>query len=327
MSTSARAVAAETVGPQVPDFDDLPVIEKLGLRHAWGVFGAGDEVGAVNFLTPERVRRAAQLVRSGEVFNLVLPLSAFDPPLYGRAPMEHSIFAPDRNGLDDRLDVFYLQSSTHWDGLRHIRAREFGFWGGEVTDSDALQPGPGRLGIEHWVEHGLVGRGVLLDVAARFQAEGAFDPYEKRSVTADDLERTAKAQGVALEPGDLLCIRLGWMARYLQSDDEAKRAAADSYTFVGLAADEEMSRWLWNHQVVGVACDNPAVEVSPGDAAVGSLHRRLIPLLGMMLGELFNFEALAAACAADGRYDFLFTAAPLHLLGGVGSPANTVAVR
>jgi hypothetical protein len=312
----------------VPDFDDLPRIERLALRHAWGVFGPDDQLGAVNFLTPERVRRAAGLVRTGAVFNVTLPLTAFDPPLYEREPLRHTVFAPDRNGLDDRLDGFYLQSSTHWDGLRHVRAREFGFWGGERTDSAVMQPGAGPLGIEHWVEHGLVGRGVLLDYGRWVTAgEPAYDPFEKRSVSGAELEAVAEAQGVALETGDILCIRLGWMGGYQAEDAAGRRRAATSYAFAGLAAGEEMARWLWNHRVAAVAADNPAVEVSPGDAAVGSLHRRLIPLLGMVLGELFDFERLAEACAADGRYDFQFVSVPLHLLGGVGSPANAVAVR
>jgi hypothetical protein len=63
------------------------------------------------------------------------------------------------------------------------------------------------------------------------------------------------------------------------------------------------------------------------DPAIGSLHQRLIPSLGFAIGELFSFAALAAACHADGRYDFLFTSVPLNVTGGVGSPANAVAVR
>jgi hypothetical protein len=75
-----------------------------------------------------------------------------------------------------------------------------------------------------------------------------------------------------------------------------------------------------------VAADNPAVEVAPGSPAVGSLHRRLIPLLGIPLGELFDFERLAEACRTRGRADFLLASVPLHLPGGVGSPGNAVAV-
>jgi hypothetical protein len=75
-----------------------------------------------------------------------------------------------------------------------------------------------------------------------------------------------------------------------------------------------------------VVCDNPAVEVVPGDPAVGSLHRRLIPLLGLALGEMFDLEALAQRCRDAARWVFMFVAVPLKVRGGIGSPGNAVAI-
>ena len=95
----------------------------------------------------------------------------------------------------------------------------------------------------------------------------------------------------------------------------------------GLYAGEEMAEYLWDRGVVGVVTDNPAVEVVPGSREAGSLHRRLIPLLGFALGELFDLEALAADCAGDGRYSCLFVGVPLNLPGGVGSPGNAIAIK
>jgi kynurenine formamidase len=86
-----------------------------------------------------------------------------------------------------------------------------------------------------------------------------------------------------------------------------------------------MARYLWDHRVSFVAADNPAVEARPGHP--GYLHRRLIPMLGIGLGELFVLDALAEDCRADGRYSFFFTAVPLNLPGGVGSPANAFAIK
>lgn len=97
--------------------------------------------------------------------------------------------------------------------------------------------------------------------------------------------------------------------------------------YAGLAAGEEMARFLWNSQVSAVVCDNPGAEVAPGSAVVGSLHRRLLPTLGFAIGELFDFEELATRCRIDGRWSFLFTSVPTHIVGGVGSPANAVAIR
>jgi hypothetical protein len=68
------------------------------------------------------------------------------------------------------------------------------------------------------------------------------------------------------------------------------------------------------------------VEVFPVDRAKGFLHRRLIPLQGMALGELWLLDELSRACAEEGRYEFLLVAAPLHLPRGVGSPANAYAL-
>lgn len=308
----------------LPRFDDLPTLQGLGLRHAWGIWGPGDQLGTVNLLTPQRVSRAASLIRDGQVVNLVVPLTAIDPPLYGREPVRHTVFATGRNNWDDRLDNLYLQSSSQWDGFRHVRCREFGFWGGVTEDPVA---GGGQLGVEHWVEHGMVGRGVLLDVAAHLGSRGEYDPLAGRSITPEDLAETARGQGVSLEAGDILCVRTGWMGAFRPRDQEGRTAIIESRQFAGLAAGEEMARWLWDQHFAAVACDNPAVEVSPGDPAIGSLHRRLIPLLGFMLGELFDFEALARACRADGRWEFCFVSVPLYLPGGVGSPANAIAIR
>jgi kynurenine formamidase len=306
----------------LPAFDDLPTIEPLGLRHAWEAYGRDDQLGAVGRLGPAEVLRAIGLVRVGAVFRLDLPVGAIDPPLYGREAVRHTVFQLDRNTWDDRLDGFDLQGSTHWDGLRHIQAREHGLWGGRA-DPGEIVAGGGPLGIERWAEHGFVGRGVLLDAAAHLD----LDPFVERSVTHEELDAIAAAQGVELADGDILCVRLGWTAKYATLDAGARTAVAGFHEFAGLAADEAMSRWLWNRRITAVAADNPGVEVSPGDRDVGSLHRRVLPLLGIALGELFDFEALAAACRRDGRWDFLLVSVPLNLRGGVGSPANAVAIR
>src|SRR5262249_61732725 len=83
------------------------------------------------------------------------------PPLFGRAAVKHRVMAPDKNNREDVLDEFNPQSSSQWDGLAHVRAREHGFYGGITDEHEATR----RLGIERWAERGIVGRGVLLDVA------------------------------------------------------------------------------------------------------------------------------------------------------------------
>lgn len=308
---------------EVVEFDELPKIEKLGLRHAWGVWGPDDQLGTVNFITGDAVVGASRLVERGVTFRLDLPITEPDPPLYGRQRLEHTVFSAGRNTWDDKLDRFFPQASTQWDSLRHVRCREYGFYGGVTEDPDQHA----RLGIDNWARRGIIGRGVLLDVA-RYRAERGtpIDPGEEMSLSDSLLDATAAAEGLTFAPGDIVCVRTGWMSEYKQRSDTARAAFLGNHDFPGLAADERMARFLWNNRVAAVVADNPTVEVSPGDPAVGSLHRRLIPLLGYALGELFVLDDLAEDCASRGKWEFMFSAAPLNLVGGVGSPGNAFAL-
>ena len=320
----ATAAAYDPAVADLPPFDDLPEVPGLDLRHGWDVFGPDDRIGTVNLLDANRVLAAAALVRSGEVLSLDLPLDLPNPPLFGRKPYRHEVFALSRNEMDDRLDGFHLQGSTQWDALGHVRCREHGFWGGRTTNptNDAND-----LGIEHWAEHGIVGRGVLLDVGGWAAAAGQpFDPMRPTEITAADLQAVLDHQGTRLESGDILCLRTGWVGGYRALDQAGRDTYAEDPVFAGLRADEAMARFLWDAHAAAVVCDNPAVEVVPGDATVGSLHRRLIPLLGLALGEMFDLETLAQRCGAAGRWTFMFVAVPLKVPGAIGSPGNAVAI-
>lgn len=309
----------------LPAYDDLPLIEGLDVRHAWDVFGRDDVLGSINLVTPERIARAAAGVITGELIPLDLPLDVPDPPLFGRRSYEHHVVALNRHEYDDHLDQFHPQGSTQWDALSHVRCREHGFWGGRTQNPT---DGPIGLGIDHWARHGISGRGVLLDVAAHLTAtDSSYDALDPRAVTVDELAATLDAAGVVPAIGDIWCVRTGWSPAYLRLDRAAREAYATSPHFAGLRADEAMARFVWNAHPAALCCDNPAVEVVPGDPAVGSLHRRLLPTLGTALGEMFDFERLAAACHADGRFTFLFVAAPWNLPHGLGSPGNAVAIR
>jgi hypothetical protein len=313
----------------LPRYEDLPRVDGTAEGHAWEVWPAGDQLGTINFLTPVRVAAAAALVREGVVVNLTLPLDEPNPGLF-----------PDRRGYtrheerlgsvgrDDSVDGLYLQGSSQWDGLRHIRHRTAGYYGGrDDADLDA-----GALGIDVLARNGIVGRGVLIDVGFA-AAERGLAPDERWALDGPTLESIAAGQGVELRPGDILVLRTGWIAWYLSRNAEQKQAmrgsvgpAPDGLACAGLAGHLATAEWLWNHEVAAVVADNPAVEALPVDRTAGFLHRRLIPLLGMPLGELWWLEDLADRCRSTGRYDFLLVSAPLHLPAGVGSPANAVAV-
>jgi hypothetical protein len=219
-----------------------------------------------------------------------------------------------------------MQRSTQWDSLRHIRAREFGFYGGR--QEDAAGPGGPDLGIEHWVRHGIAGRGVLADVAGYMAARGTpIDPSEGVTITVPLLEATLTKQGVGLRSGDILMLRTGYTDAYLAADGVQRQRQAASRHCPGLEGSHAMTEFLWDSGVAAIAADNPAVEVVPVIPEVGSLHRRLIPLLGFALGEFFAYAELASDCARDGRYTCLFVSAPLYVPGAVGSPGNAVAIK
>lgn len=308
----------------VPAYDDLPRHERLDLPHAWEFFGPGDALGTLNYLTPEVVAAAVPQPATGVVVALNLPVDQPNPPLFGREPTEHTFFTHDRNTWDDRLDAYFPQGSSQWDGFRHVRARELGFFGG--VEGDPSQD-PSWLGIDVWARRGIAGRGLLLDVAAYLAGTGEDLPCDvERAITPDLLETVATAQGSPVRHGDILLVRTGWPARYAALSEARRRELGQAPTFPGLHAGEATARLLWNWHVSALVTDVPAVEPVPGDPAVGSLHRRLLPLLGLPLGELFDLEALSGHCRASGSYSFLFTAAPMNLPGGCGSPANALAV-
>jgi kynurenine formamidase len=332
-----------TIPKTIPTYDELLARTDAPAGSAWGLWGADDQLGTLNLLTPDRVVRAAGLVRTGRRFNLDHPVNAFEPyPSGTRRPAQHHTFANNPYHRDDWVDSFYMQSSSQIDSLRHIGHPEHGFYGGrtkeEINDSSDV------LGIQNYARAGIAGRGVLLDVDRYLAAQGR--PLQLNDPTAFDadlLDAVVEAQGVALEEGDLLLIRTGWAGRYLALTPQERTELNAARSTPGLAQTEAVVRWLWDHRVAMVAADNTGVERFPpqdsdffvdglprperGPDHNGMIHRPLIALLGMAMGELWALDELAADCAADGRYEFLLTASPLNLAGGAGSPSNAIAIK
>jgi kynurenine formamidase len=318
------------VTDRFPSYYQLPAIARTGARHAWGLFGPNDELGTLNFISAESIRQAAGEVRLGLVVNLNLPLDLPSPSLAQKRRLHEHHVSVGRRGRDDHLDSFYLQASTQWDGLQHIRYREFGYYGGrEEPDLDR-----GELGIDRIAQHGMIARGVLADVAGCESEHGApIDPRSRFEITPDHLDAALRNGGVETRDGDVLLLRTGWLGWYLSLDQAARAALAATMhpaegglDCPGLGPPDQIVQWLWDHRIAAVAADNPTLEVVRVDPAVGDLHRLLIPLLGMPIGELWMLDELADACRRHGRHSFLLSAMPLRLASGVGSPANAQAV-
>ena len=319
----------------LPSYDDLPVRPGLPPGSSWEVWGEGDVFGCLNLLTPERVVRAAGLVRKGSVFALNFEAELPDPPLFGRAAPRHEVLGGGMS-QDDVLE-FNTQSSSQWDGFRHVRSHH-GFYNG-VENEDH--------GIHHWARRGLAGRAVLADVGRWRQSQGRpIAPDRADAVTPDDITATLAAQGTTLEEGDILLLRTGWMAWYRTLDAEGRAALTGPNGFAapGLQPGADTARFLWDLHIAGIGADNPAVEVWPPGALASQetrnlaranpdagielfVHLALLPLLGLPLGELWDLDGLAADCADDGRYECLFTSAPLNVHQGVASPPNALCIK
>ncbi len=302
--------------PTLPDYRDLQEVD--GVKVAWGVWGDDDVLGALTLLTAERAVRGAGLVRRGSVFPLDAPLDAIDPPMFSRHALDHRVHGfPGGNAFDDHIRFMNTQASSQWDGFQHMGDPERGFYNGHDREA---------LGIDAWARKGIVGRGVVADVARWREAEGRpIDPDGSSVIEPGDVIATLDAQEVEVEPGDILLVRTGWLGWYRSLSDDDRTMMKDRRDVPGLAGHTGTAEMLWNLHVAAVAADNPALEVyPPGD---GHLHWELLPRLGIPIGELWDLDALAADCAVDGVYDFLLTSAPLHLPGGVASPPNALAVK
>lgn len=302
---------------------------------SWGLFAGGSERGTADRVTPELVLGAISLVRSGDAFGLDHPLEAFDPSPAKRPPPEHTIVSNHADQRDDYLDGFWLQASSHVDGLRHRRHNVHGFYGG-VADH-AIEPGSPALGVNRWAERPIVGRGVLIDVSRDRDARGLpIDHESGEHLHARDLDAALARQGTTLAAGDIALIRTGWADWYLHAlDHDGREALCADRRCTGLEQSHESLAWLWDQGLAVAASDTFALEAVPaapdspfgGSTDSGMMHQELIAMLGLVIGELWKLDELAAACATDGVYECLVIVKPLNLTGGVGSPANAVALR
>ena len=306
----------------------------------WGRWGEDDVRGTMNFLTDAKRVSAAGLVQTGRSYSLSLPFD-MDGPQNGwrrRTNPVHTMldtgtdavagiqgFPHGIGGADDVI-AMPLQCSTQWDGLGHIfdhgRA-----WNGRPAESVVTSLGDGVTGIET-VADVVCGRGVLLDVGRAVGTDGELP--DGFAITEEHLERTIAAHGAsaAVGRGDIVVVRTGQLSR-------ARRGVAAGEGWGGYAGGAApglsftTADWLHRTEIAAIATDTWGFEVRPNefDDAFQPLHQVAIPHLGLFLGEMWDLDGLASACAEDGRYDFLLTAAPLRVTGAVGAPVNPIALR
>jgi kynurenine formamidase len=316
-------------GP-LPDYDDLPA-GSVGGRSGWGLFGDDDQLGLINLLTPARVAAASRLVVTGRSFSLDLPLDAFTPPLNPRrgSPV-HRVIAQPSLGFDDAWDNLFPQAGSQWDSLAHIGYTRTAFYNGRSADDVAA----GRFNsIDRWSEHGITGRGIVLDVESVLRTR---DPDYSAGTTVEfgieELEIARRVAGIEYQSGDILLIHTGFTAWYLEQPREARQGLPGHLQAPGLEHSERICRYLWNTHVAAIASDTFAVEAWPAESGehaqpFGFIHQMLIGSFGMALGELWWLRDLVLDCRADGVYEGMLVSSPLNAPGGISSPANAIFLK
>lgn len=298
----------------------------------WGRWGATDELGTVNFITPAKVKAAAGLVRQGKVISLAIPFDANGPQtgFGGRVNPLHSMlqdggdivngaqdFLPGLRYCDDAITM-PLQCATQWDALSHIYfdGKMYNDRGPEQVTSNGA-----RANAITVLKDKIVTRGVLLDIP-HLKGKPWLEPGE--AIYPADLDAAAATAKIRIASGDIVLIRTGQMAQVRDRGSWGDYAGGAA---PGLSLT--CAEWLATHEIAGYATDTWGTEVIPNETpdVFQPLHCVAIVNMGMLVGEIFTMEALADDCAADGVYEFLFVAPPLPITGAVGSPINPQAIK
>jgi kynurenine formamidase len=300
----------------------------------WGKWGPDDEVGSLNYLGPEQVLAATKLVSSGKVFTLqrLIGDPNGDPVWPGRTPAERTQILDESSwdgtdapafpgGLhyaDDKINAF-LQGSTQYDGLGHVWY-DGRLWNG--YDARTSVGGLDKASVEPIAQRGVVGRGLLLDMA-RYRGKENLDVAE--TYTHEDLLACAEAQGTPIQKRDILIIRTNFLKLFFDLGDKFYEGFCEA----GLVYSPELVQWFQDMEIPNLVTDTIANEVTtdPSNGVALVLHNALMRNLGIAFTEITDLEELAEDCAADKKYAFLYVAAPLKVAKGSGSPVNPVVIK
>jgi kynurenine formamidase len=311
------------------------MVRALSKKYSnWGKWGKDDEIGALNYNTPQKIVQAAKLVNKGKVFSLSIPFGPDGPqiprPGSGRFNPIHFML---RTGTDvvsakepiripraaDDAIIMPLQGATHWDGLSHsfdLDNRMYNGWEASLVTSR----GTTKNGIER-LKDKIVGRGVLLDMA-RYKGRDWLEP--SFAITTQDLKGCVSHDRISVETGDFVLVRTGHLEK-CRSEGSWEDYLGGRVPGLSL----ETLSWLYESRVAGIASDTGGVEVRPNQTedVREPWHRVATPSMGLLVGEIFDLEELAKDCASDNVYEFLFVAQVLPITGAVGSPTNPLAIK
>ena len=280
-------------------------------------WGADDERGTANLMTPEVVLRAARLIQTGEVIELGYPLFG-GMPFYGDRIYSQQLkrtrwpVGSNNRGSNEEIVTTELgQVGTQIDGFGHQSIGN-SLYNCFKIDEVATRTGFSRLGIEK--AGALITRGVLIDVAALRGVEMLGDRYE---ITAQDLRDALERQNLTLETGDAIIVNTGFGRLWGQDNARYFRTQPG----LGTGAAE----WLARQNPMIVGSDTCCIEVNPNpDPNLSSpVHQILLVASGIYLIESLKLDELVA----KGIREFAFIVEPLKLRGATGSAVAPVAVR
>lgn len=291
----------------------------------WGRWGEDDERGTLNYIQPEHIRRAAGLVRLGRSVSMAVPVNKVAGPDNPHPAMHYMARGFDAApGQDEpRFCTDYLASEVHGYSHTHIDALCHVSFNGRLYNGKlagaVTSVGPTLQDITAYA-HGVIGRGVLLDIP-RLRGVKWLEPGE--AVATGELEAAERAQGVRLEQGDIFVFRTGHHRRRLELG--AWNNGPDGEGRAGLHV--ETMRLLHERQAAAFLPDGDGETVPCRVEGIGApIHALQIASMGMACADSLNLEDVARVCEEQRRWEFLLVAAPLRLPGGTGSLFNPLAI-
>jgi kynurenine formamidase len=276
--------------------------------------GGHDDVGAARTLAALGLVGQGRVIELGTTFGRDMPQGNPDA-FYGFRVTQYrtpkALTTRQSPGFDFSMEVITASPhlGTHVDGLAHISCHGRMFGGHDVRDA-YTDFGWRVNGMEH--SSPFVGRGVLLDVAAALGVPSLPDRYE---VTPDDLARTLHVQGSALQDGDAVLVRTGWMAAWYEREPDRYFASQP-----GVGPDAAL--WLFERGMALLGTDTSGTEVIPMPDPERTTHGVMIVERGVHLIEIMDLESIAA----ERIHEFLFVSLPLRIAGATGSWLRPVAI-
>ena len=314
---SAQVVSSPGTAAQVPpsshtvtgaEFDRW----KTELSN-WGRWGADDEIGALNLITPEKRKQAAALVQEGVSVSLSRDAD-LEEGRRGGAPYQRIMNQVGPTGAADRLAIRYHgYVVTHLDAFGH-RFFDGKMWNGFSHEEITEENGATKNSIYN-LKNGIFTRGILMDIP---RLKGVEYLEAGTRIYPEDLEAWEQQAGVRVSAGDAVFIRTGRWARIDQLG--ASRPVGGE---PGL--DPSVIPWLKNRDVALLGSEQAQDAAAVGDMPGLAVHDFALVVLGIHLFDNCRLDAVAEAAAAQGRWEFLLTAAPLAVPGGTGSPLKPIA--